>query len=377
MSGDKTLYLHIGLARTASSSIQGWLHDAASDLASHGLHYALPNRDDDEPRFSGNGADLQRAYRPDIRGPAFDGERFWETFEQRFFADHDRALISREHLASLKPAQIVDFLTRFRGRVHVIAYVRNVYSQLWSSFGNQLKTMRLVMAFREYVQQFHRLPARRQLQHWFDAVGPEHMTVLHFDRQRGNLLGPLLKALGLASDLPDRLGFSLSRTNRGLHPQEVAALMRLRDTGCARLMALAARQLEESHPERSARPPFDPELFAIVERRFRSDLDWINDAFFDSSGGLEMGFPEQAPAALDELALANDLIDHLATRLQKHMSLLNVHQARDAMAEGQQQLAADLLAEVLRWDPANALAVALKSELMGIDAPAGMPAVRG
>jgi|GEM_PF-1722674 len=288
---DKKFFLHIGCGKTGSSALQLWLNHIAPELRAAGCHYPtfMPGKLPDYAITSGNGIHLIRALdngslRPflaEIAGKAegcdilFSSEQF-----QRYTTD------TRHALEQLKEA-----IAEIGYRPVIVAYVRDLYDIVYSSYLQGVKRHFYTVSFREWgcarqdIQQFD--VVRLWAGH-FDAI-----ELIHYDSEREMLEKSFCRALGIdASALPP---MAKARINRSLAPAETELMLfvnrRLIEAYHLPHINMGAHlsdALIMADPELSTPILLDHEVLAHLTTTFTGEVDWINATFFGGENRLRL-----------------------------------------------------------------------------------------
>jgi hypothetical protein len=167
-----TVFLHIGIAKTGTTYLQGLMWHNRGLLERNGLRYPgdLPG---DHFRAS-----------VDLRQKPFAGEDStyvpgsWDAVAAAAMGAHDRALISHETLTRTQVEQVRRAADSFRAAsaLHVIVTARDLGRQLPAVWQEQLKN-RGVHTYEKFLTSVSDRPSSHQFQHFWEAQ--DILEVLH------------------------------------------------------------------------------------------------------------------------------------------------------------------------------------------------------
>lgn len=207
----RTVFLHVGIAKTGTTYLQRTLFANQELLRRNGVLYPGP----------GPGAQFLGSL--DLRGATFKGHVYpgadgmWSRLTAEANAFSGNTLISHETLAHASPQQIRRAVEAFSpARVEVVVTCRDLGRQVPAVWQEKLKN-RGKVTYRVFLAQIFRAWPKRNIQRsgfwipqdvvaltarWADVVGPEHVTVVTVppsgaDRQE------LWRRFALATELPD------------------------------------------------------------------------------------------------------------------------------------------------------------------------------
>jgi hypothetical protein len=241
MTNAGTVYIHIGLPKTATTHVQTRLWANRERLSDQGLRYLgkVPNDhflaavDFTGRRFAGHAiehsAGAMDALLDDLAG--WDG----------------RALISHEILAGLRPPQIERLLDLLHPRpVEVIVGIRDLSEVVPATFQERAKNQ-LVESWTDFIDGVRLGPAGKHgfwrlqnvplvLRRWKAFIPPERIhvvTVAHRSTDRDIMLGRFAEILGV--DLPLDVRTTRIGSNRSLGSNELRVLQEVNQVTKGRL----------------------------------------------------------------------------------------------------------------------------------------------
>jgi hypothetical protein len=320
-----TIYIHAGMHKTGTTSIQATLFHNRRRLLRHDVNYLsiAQNHSDmlmtllreDAHRWGVNirlGIDTEQKvarYRAAIDA-ALRRELSRNTCSKVIISGEEILAFSPEATAALK-----DKLAPYADDIRVIVYVREPYSYISSAFAEQLRHGR------DWDELLGRAggPNYRRIAKLIDVFGRDHVDIRVFDRKRfpgGDLLADFCLAIGVDPDL--LRGLAPVIANEGLSHEATlifAALNRVYPTGrhepLNRNVDPNIVTLLQSIKGRTFRCPR-----VVMERlqpKVEKDVAWLNDAIGEAVFSAELPPDEDIPQgwsdeAVQSLAVAlNDL----------------------------------------------------------------------
>jgi hypothetical protein len=205
----KTLTLHIGLPKTGTTYIQGWLQSNRAALAAAGTW--VPSRQIFAHRLAAEFInDAKRAARSDvvnIRGAPFEAARndlLRGLEDQRF----QRAILSSEYFFEADPRQVASLGGLAPDtQVRIIIYLRRQDRIIESGYNQEVKAMGATSQIAAGAYQ-PKLDWLRLFESWAAVFGETNVALLNFDlaSRSGDVLGEFCRAAGLmppaAGDAP-------------------------------------------------------------------------------------------------------------------------------------------------------------------------------
>ena len=273
------LCLHIGLPKTGSSAIQGFLAANAAGLAEQGVHYSLA-RDaiaDSAGVPNGNARALLKYLDPRRRKPGWDPEAFERSgFRELYMPEPDRpSLISSELLSNVEWGR----LYRLRDDVlagvpvRIVAVVRNLYDHALSTWNQLVKWHAYAGSFEAFALNEYSNPQLKSLSGYARCFGWKRIAIVNYDEAKGDILRPFLQAVGV--EAPSH--WSAPRVNRSLSAPELMlqlALNRVHHDGG--LSRQAARLLVFARPRAASARLSRPDIAAQLGERFRPRLERLS-----------------------------------------------------------------------------------------------------
>lgn len=357
MTPDKTLYLHIGCGKTGSSALQVWLNNEADALARQGVDYPLfgARKLDSYAITSGNGVKLMEAVSTGALA-SFMAELAKSRLTRILLSSETFQAFTDETLEEIKRTAAQNGL-----RVVIIAYVRDVYDIVYSSYLQGIKRHLGVKTFREFAT------SRKSIQQ-FEVVNKyrrhftrEEMKVLHYDSQRKRGLEvSMCEALGIdAKAIPP---MPAVKVNRSLDVFE-AELLRLankhyasvygKDEASNRFSSKISDLLIYSDPEKETEILLDEQVLAHLRVICQKAVDDINATFLAATP-LSMFNPEGKRIARDAASLSpayDHLIGTVITSLAARTGTPGAVPAQPARRAAMEAAGADDAAVVKCSDP--------------------------
>lgn len=219
-----TIYIHIGVHKTGSSSIQAALYENRRKLARHDIHYfgiaenhsetLYPLFCDAPHKYAFN----QRAGVDSEEKAARKNAATARALRRALAANRcSRFVISAEGLSYLSPAgidRLKQALAPYAARMRVIAYVREPYDYITSAFQQRL---RVGETYEQVMANPPRPQYRVRLSRFIEAFGRERVDIRVFEPDRfvgGNLIADFLAAIEAPPALVEEL--PLRRINEAL-----------------------------------------------------------------------------------------------------------------------------------------------------------------
>jgi hypothetical protein len=293
LSGRPTVYLHIGIAKTGTTYLQGLLWHNRGLLERHGLRYPgdLPG---DHFRAS-----------VDLRDKPFAGEQSthvpgsWDTLAAAAMAAPDRALISHETLTRTHVEQVRRAADSFRSayELHLIVTARDLGRQLPAVWQEQVKN-RGTHTYEKFLADVSERPTSNQYRHfweaqdildvlerWSAAVPPERVHVVTVP-QPGSVSGLLWERFASVIGVdPTSVDTDVPVSNVSIGVAEAELLRRMNPALRERLdWPTYERQVKVGLATRLAARDGSARLTVPSERR-----GWVSDRAEQLISGLRKG----------------------------------------------------------------------------------------
>lgn len=209
----KVLYIHIGDAKTGSSTIQSKSTAYRPKLEENGVQYSKVGL------LASHGiANHKLAFSVNADRPEYHHERaslYARLYEEANCSPYDKLLVSSEGFCSLRTrkeiADLYDMLTGFD--VKIIAYVRRPDLWLESWYSQVVKNAPFSnRTFPEYLQS-HQEPSLKTIIKYGDQFGFGNLIVRPFERSKlfcGDLYKDFLKCLNVSFEVPQSNNLNVS-----------------------------------------------------------------------------------------------------------------------------------------------------------------------
>ena len=323
------VYIHIGLHKTGTTSIQATFYQNRRALMLRDINYLGIGENHSAtlyPLYCDAPQDYHMNRRAGINTEVDAARKNAATarvLRRALRTNHaSRFVISAEGLSHLSPAgveRLRQALEPFAARMRVIAYVREPYSYVTSTFQT---SMRNGKTYEALLAQPPRPHYRRRLSRFIDAFGRDQVDIRIFDQKRfvgGSLVADFLDALEAPPSLVNDL--KIRRRNEALS-LEAAWLLnevnkRFPDDPHTRLSPGRAVGLQQVLSAVTGQKfVLPPEVYAAVAPDVAKDMQWLHQLLG------EKVFTDPPPAALpmpqwnaDTIATLAILINDLAKRV--------------------------------------------------------------
>lgn len=281
----KTLFLHIGGAKTGSSSIQNFFSKYESLLKDNAIAYigANPQNDYNIPN-SGNGVKLFQV----IRGGLAKAEIINQL--ELFFGSHSKAFCSSEFFEEFARSEwefLGSVLEEMRIDLRILYFIRNPLDFYRSSYDQHLKRQGEKRGFNEWISD----PENRR---WRppEVLGKNipikyhnNMMLIPIDEVSTNVILETFNFLEIILDSENKkLANSFKRVNRALNCYERAILLlvnALKGVGDNKLLGttLSDRFISEGY-EFKSRVSIDKELVSVLCNELQDGVLFVN-SFID------------------------------------------------------------------------------------------------
>lgn len=286
----KNLYLHIGCGKTGSSALQVWLHKSAGDFLEAGIFY--PKFDEiknDYQITSGNGV------KPSIE--ILEKESF-DVVLSAFASGAENVLFSSENFQKLgrKDLKFVrDKCLENEIKVHVLAFVRDVYDMIFSTYMQMVKRSNCSKSFYEYAKGLKKIQQFEVVKLWSEFF-PD-IKLVHYDSHKEDLCRPFVDWLGLQNAKISKM--TKNKVNRSLDLDEAEFLRLINKFYADKFKDLSfsfsARISDAiilSEPEKKSKILLDDKILDELSCNFQSVVDDFNKKFFDGIDCISIFNPE-------------------------------------------------------------------------------------
>lgn len=278
----KNLYLHIGCGKTGSSALQVWLHKNADDFLKEGIFY--PRFDEiknDYQITSGNGV------RPSV--DILEKESFG-TVLSAFANGAKNVLFSSENFQKLGRRELKfvrEKCTENGIKIHVLAFVRDVYDMIFSTYMQMVKRSNCSKSFYDYAKGLKKIQQFEVVKLWGEFF-PD-IKLVHYDSHKKNLCRPFMEWLGLQDAKISEM--SKNKVNRSLDLDEAEFLRLINKVYTNKFndlsLSFSARISDSiilNNPEKKSKILLDERILNELNDNFRPVVDDFNKRFF---GGVD------------------------------------------------------------------------------------------
>lgn len=313
----RTLYLHIGMPKAGSTSIQSALHDARNVLEDEGISYLRYGQNHGGVfRFlvgqsrKDNRAPLSTIALQDLGLATADRTAVLTRVAEIARASRSTAVISAEVLFGFTPAEIASvkaILAPHFDRIRIVVYLREPIFWASSRAQQAVKTGRSSEA--DLIEDLDCrgraaliVPGYGHLRHYVEAFGRDGVLCRAFDRScfvDGDLLSDFLTTIGR----PDLSGKVRSRiSNPSLSHEAVRLLDAFRSRSAEaegldpKIVARLCRHLTAIPGQAYALPP---SVLRKVDELSRDDIDWLRREFGLDLLRARRTIPEPLPSLMD------------------------------------------------------------------------------
>lgn len=310
----RRLYLHIGMHKTGSSSIQASLAEGRAAARRFGVDYPDlgPNQSRAFNAVFGASEDVERS------GPSDrDAERRRGELAARLTAGPSPSVVvsaeALSHYRDVRAPALAAFLRGLFDDVRVVVYVRDPLAWASSQAQQHIAQGRVTLADLRHPDPNDRrrgrsiLPAYRAVvETYIDAFGRDAVDVRSFDPARfvgGGLIADFCHAVGapdLAAELPE------PRRNTAISYESVLLIDRILEQERAGADPERTRSLLATVVRLpGARFVLPADILERVRRETAADLAWLEQTtgrrLFDTEAPIPTGAPAWAPETLDRL----------------------------------------------------------------------------
>ena len=325
-----TIYLHIGVHKTGTTSIQQTMKRQREMLLGHDINY-LGMRENHGAVFLSLLSDAPERYRRNVdkrndtpeKAAAYNERNEQELLELLSANRSSKLLISGEGLSLLPPASVAkmkEILDPYADAYRIIVYVRDPYEFTSSSLQQHFKA--------GYALDDPNLPLtlpryRQKIDKYIRLFGRENVDIRIFDPKRfvgGNLLTDFLTAMG-APELGPSL--ALPYANQSMSHESALVLSETNKAIPTRVDELANRKrILRFHLTLAAiqgeRFSVDPSVYANHMDEIRADMDWLHEIIGEPVFAQAKPRPASVPRWSEAtVASIKKLVGELADRLRE------------------------------------------------------------
>lgn len=294
----KKLVLHIGMAKTGTSSIQETLGSGSEQLAEQDVYYAPWKPYNHSFMFTALFLrDPQKSFYYRQLSPISDESwaqevtrlrALWHDFFESF--TQGTCIVSAENLGRLSADEISslkDFVAPWFDELIVVAYVRDPLQALKSKWEQDVKELREPLTGQELLAKTKHQMNYRFFERWIEAFGRDNFRLRRFEPSRfvgGNLLTDFLHTASIT--LQNDLVIAERESNQSLGEEGTALLLAMNarypwysDTGYNQDRGMVRRQhlFYKAMRESGAAPLRVNVLFDEAEaQNFNLKIDFLN-----------------------------------------------------------------------------------------------------
>jgi len=281
-------YIHIGVHKTGTKSIQHTLADNRSTLLAHGIN-SFPGDPNHGPALISLLADYPHADSRNIRkhldtpekAASYNASTRHGVMKTLRRNRSPKMVISGEGLSGLSPAEIErlkEILAPYAASYRVIVYVRDPYEYANSAYLQRIKSGSVLgEAERIPLPNYH-----RRLERYINAFGRENVDIRIFNPQRfvgGDLVSDFLVALGESPEVAK--GLNIVRANQSMS-HEAALILSETNRDIPILIERRANRerafgfhsyVVEIEGEKFT---IDPNAYLKHEAEIAADIDWLH-----------------------------------------------------------------------------------------------------
>jgi hypothetical protein len=309
----KDLIFHIGLPKTGSTAIQAFLARHMGILDEYGISYPFIMGEMATGGEISEGNALHEFVRLakqdgiatsyEERAPTFFARMVENAIEQ---SKHPTILISGEELSALIMLDHFRELSKLH-RVRIIAYVRDPYDIVCSTWKQLVKVSGESRTFPEFVQDAGIFPERMSINRLAEfARSGLDVTALSYDSCRSRLIESFLKVIGVKASHERLSGFVAQTHNRSLSFEEASLVVMTYK--CSELDC--APHLLASFQKRAL--PFKDPVISEMDEKIRSilrdDIETLN-ALLECDQRLRVA--PRTGISLSDLAISHENVGFL------------------------------------------------------------------
>ena len=306
-------YIHIGVHKTGTKSIQHTLSENRRVLRRHGINSLSgdPNHGPvlisllaDEPHRETRNI-LRHVDTPD-KAAAYNASAQYRVMKSLARNRSPKFVISGEGLSPRKPQEIERFkqmLAPYAADYRIIVYVRDPYEYANSASLQRLKNGGVLDA---PDKKFPLPKYRRNLSRWIDAFGRENVDIRVFDPKRfvgGDLISDFLVAIGESPELAKKL--NVVRANQSMSHEAALILSEANKAIPALVDGRANRgRASNFHVEvaniKGEKFSIDPEEYLKHEAEALAEVEWLNSILGEPAFGRTHVRPASTPRWSEE-----------------------------------------------------------------------------
>jgi hypothetical protein len=309
------IVFHIGAPKTGTSAIQRFLAANIAPLRAAGIDYLNGEQNRGYLHTTGNGMAI---FLNSERAEA--DRKQLQCLIASYLGSERTTLVSSELLSAISAEQwneIIDACRAAGAAPSIIYYVRNVYPFYLSIYNQAVKHGGVTESFEEFVAGNCVLTCRSVLDFFANLIGPEQLSVAHYDSHKTDLCRHFLGLVSASAD-PSNFAFDDARVNRSLDEGELRLMQIANRFPGAHFPGELSNLLIASDPNRATERPEQPDIVALLTDRHAEDVAAINARYFDGEPVLEIssGNPaDVASAASPATAPAERLFEWAVARL--------------------------------------------------------------
>ncbi len=277
--GDDTSYrkiiFHIGGTKTGSSALQNFFETNHQYFEQSDFSYEnRVNINSNYKITSGNGCILFDK----LRTNKTTDDQF-DHLIQSYFGKSINCICSSELLSLLNAdewTKIHQSCNRLGVDYIIIMYIRNLVPFFYSAYNQQVKRGGYFGHINSFALDFPWVHLDT-LKAIYKSIPIENIKVFHYDSIRKNIVKHFFSIIELGEDIDTDDVFYV---NRSLTPVEINFMRGLNKFLGRKYSDKLSDSLIYARPNINANPRYDPFVINILAKKFKSDIEWINDKFF-------------------------------------------------------------------------------------------------
>lgn len=282
----KKIYIHIGCGKTGSSALQLWLHQNINNLLEAGISYPSDIKKLDKYAItSGNGT---QSVSEILAGRSMEYFSDLANCDQHICLSSEAfQLLKKEHLTELKTT-----FEQLKLKPIIIAYVRDVYDMMYSSYLQLVKRNLFSRSFETYVLSQRNLQQFDVIELWSNVFND--INLLHYDSIKTNIAQPFCGILEIDYANMDPLHSIKVNRSLSLIEGELVRFLNecyVRQTGkqaSAVFCEKISNALIYSSPELNTEILYNHTLEKDMENKFSKAISNINTKFFNGNNTLHI-----------------------------------------------------------------------------------------